>query len=224
LVSQLSHVDIDSHVSSLNARIRELESQSRSVAPETRMEQGEVNNVPSSVSPSTRSIQSIDHRDHRSPIRSGPSVQPHTNPRKLAPDDREITSLPSNAQLISHISTSHELPWISGDRTAGGDTEGRASIDLSTLPPDEEVEALIDHHIRYTNSAFPVLHDPTFRKQASKVRLGVELCTSADVCMLYRRCFGPQRILCSIHSRARCSLHFATRIVTTLHETQTSVP
>jgi hypothetical protein len=216
---QMDHVDIDSQVSSLNARIRELESQSRSVAPETRREQGDgVNHVPSSVSPSTH------HSDHRSPIPSGPSGQSRTNPRNLAPDDREITSLPSNAQLISHISTAHELPWISGDRTAGGDTEGFASIDRSTLPPDEEVEALIDHHIRYTNSAFPVLHEPMFRKQASKVRVGVELCTSADVCMLYRRCSGPQRILCSIHSRARCGLHFATRIVTALHETQTYVP
>jgi hypothetical protein len=212
-------------VSSLNARIRELESQSRSVAPETRREQGDgVNHVPSSVSPSTRSIPSIDHSDHRSPVQSGPSVHLHANPRDLAPDDREITSLPSNAQLISHISTAHELPWISGDRTTGGDTEGCASIDLSTLPPDEEVEALIDHHIRYTNSAFPVLHEPTFRKQAGKVRLGIETCTSADVCMLYRRSLHLQWKICSMHSRACRGLYVTTRIVPALYETQTHVP
>lgn len=217
--------DTNSHVSNLNARIRELESLNRSVAPESRIEATQaVRQVRSSVTPSPRSTQSVDQSDIRSPAQGdlssrGSMLPPET---ELGPNYSGTTSLPSNAQLIGHISTAHELPFISGDRNVRVGSEGHVSVDLSTLPPEDQVAALIDHHISYTNSAFPVLHEPTFREQARNVRSNPEACTPAHACMLYRE--SVRRKCYSLKcSRARRGLHVSTALVSALYKAQTHV-
>jgi hypothetical protein len=170
-----------SHVSSLAARVRELEAQ-LSLAPsdETNALGADASSVARNSPGSKRTRSQLEGSEPYFP------TSPRTPQEDAAQPNHVLSSLPSNAQLVQHMPAAYELPWITGEPFIPAVSNAAdASFDRSVLPASHILDQLLDHFFMYTNSAYPIVHEPTFRAQTAKV-CDRGHSSPSDVCLVFR--------------------------------------
>lgn len=106
-----------------------------------------------------------------SPLVSNGSVQPY---------------LPSNQQLVQGMPADYDIPWIAG--ASRQDALSDTTFDRSILPDGGTIDQLVDHYWHFTNSAYPIHHGPTFRRQLLLVCDREGAARSIDICTVLCKC------------------------------------
>lgn len=98
---------------------------------------------------------------------------------------------PSSAQLFDRLPSVADLDVIRLDAHAEHDEEFiPAKVDADHLPAREELDQAVDYFATQVNSAFPILHEPSLRRQTANLYSGNETSSQVDVFIAFSESGG----------------------------------